>query len=392
MIAIVVLICLIGGSTGYVLLGKGSGSDNDEFEYEEGYPKTVEDFFGNQVTFNESPKRIVASGMEYLVYLGPEVTNRVIWSSSKGISSTNADPMFEVFDELTGILTVGGLTSMAEEVISKKPDLVLVSDARTSEKDRIEFKETLNEVGINVFFYTAQGRLFSDARGSIEINLTPIAKIFNMEDRVTELLDFIDLKTEELMERMAEVDKTVTRNVYVAGGVCISERKFLTTSADAHFPLAYFDDYLHNVMKDIDSSVLYKDISFEDLYEFEDTVDKIDYVLIDQGCWTDFRNEWNADSSRFKAIEAFKNDQVYYVIDWMPRSTNPLISAYCIGALLFPEQFADFEIKGLIEEIYNLFYGFEGAGAEAYEVLVNKTNLAFGQDVEIFGKVDFTKL
>lgn len=153
MIAIVVLICLVGGSAGYVLLGKGTSSDDDDATYEEGYPKTVEDFYGNMVTFNESPKRIVAMGMEFLVYLGPDITDRVIWTS-KSTANTGADPLYDLFD-LEDVATVSGsMISNVENIIKKRPDLVLMGDSQTSEKDRNEFRDILNEAGINVFFYT----------------------------------------------------------------------------------------------------------------------------------------------------------------------------------------------------------------------------------------------
>ncbi|MGI6471525.1 MAG: ABC transporter substrate-binding protein [Candidatus Methanomethylophilaceae archaeon] len=391
-IAIVVLICLVGGSAGYVLLGKGTGSDDDDATYEEGYPRTVEDFYGNKVTFYESPKRIVTMGMEFLAYLGPEITERVIWTSGSK-SSTDADPLLDLFD-LDDVATVSGsMISNVENIIAKKPDLVLMGDARTSENDRIEFKNTLNAVGINVFFFTNQSNLFSNSKECIELNLIPMSKIFNMEERANTLLNFVNTKTDELAERLSGVDNSVLKNVYVGGGAGKQMPNFLGSSANTYFPIMYLDGYVNNIMKDIAPDVEHtKFDDFERLYQYESEVANIDYIFVSQSCWTDFRTMWNSDSTRFEALEAFKTGDVYFVMNWFPRSTNPLISAYSIAAQMFPEQFSDFDIRDLIEETFELFYGFEGAGAEAYNVLVGKTKYTTGQDIEIFGKIDLTKL
>ncbi len=214
-----------------------------------------------------------------------------------------------------------------------------------------------------------------------------------MEERANLLLDFVNTVTGELEERLSNVDNSVLKNAYVAGGAGKQRPNFLGSSANTYFPIMYLDGYVNNIMKDLAPNVEHlKFDDFEKFYQYETEGNPIDYVFISQSCWTDFQTKWNEDSERFEVMEAFRNEEVYLMMDWMPRSTNPLVSAYAMAMVMFPEEFGDFDIKNLIVETYELFYGFEGAGELAYEVIVEKIHNATGQDIEIFGKVDLTKL
>lgn len=393
-IVVLIAVLLVGGSAGILLHNnKSDNAANGDTEYEEGYPRTVEDFLGNKVTFDESPKRIVTGSLDYLSLLGPEVTDRVIWSSSKPISTTDANPMFEVLEDLAKLHTSGNLNTKTEEVIAAKPDLVLMSDAKMTEKELGEFKDILNEVGINVFYCSSQTPLFDDAKGCIEFNLLPIAKIFNMEERAQELIDFMGTKTDEFLERLSHVDNSSLSNVFVGGGADKPRTEFLSSSEITYTPILYLEGYMHNIMTDLapgQDRMTFD--SVESLYQYEKEHGTIDYIFISQSAWSEFKTLWNNDKSKFEAFEAFSNGDVYYVMDWYPRATNPLICAYAIATIMFPDEFGDFDIKDLIVETYELFYGFEGAGDAAYNVLVDKTNGVFKQDVGIFGKVDLTKI
>lgn len=227
-VAILIVACLVAGGAGAYLYASSdeNNKENSSNPSEEGYPRTVKDFYGHEMTLQESPKRVVAMGMEFLVYLGQDVIDRVIWTAAPR-GGMNADPLNHVFD-LSDVATAqGAMISMAEEIMSKKPDLVLMGDSKTNEKTRENFRQTLNAAGINVFFYTNQSNLFSNSKQCLEVNLIPIAKIFNKEDRAQELYDFIISLTDGLYERLSKATMDGKKNAYVAGGAGKQRPNFL---------------------------------------------------------------------------------------------------------------------------------------------------------------------
>lgn len=155
----------------------------------------------------------------------------------------------------------------------------------------------------------------------------------------------------------------------------------------------YLEEYVHNIMKDLAPDVEHtKFDTFEKLYEYEEKTGKIDYIFVSQSCWSNFKELWAADKSKFEALSAFKSGNVFFVMDWFPRATNPLICTYLMAAQMFPDQFTDFDSKDFTIKMFEKFYGVEGSGQKAYDHIVDNIKKQTGQDILLFGKIDTAKI
>lgn len=357
---------------------------------QEGYPRTVKDFYGNEIVLDKAPERVVTSGLEYLAYLGKDVVDRVIWSSKSSDSPTDM-AITEIFGTEDICTMEGSMITMVEQIIAKKPDLVLIGDSKTSEEDRAEFREKMNAAGIPVYFYTCQSNLFSNSKECLEVNLLPISEIFAKEDRAHYLIDLIDEGTKNLETMLQKSDIPETKNVYVAGGAGKSRPNFLGSSPATYHPLLYLDDYVHNIMYDITDEE-YLTMEFEKLYQYEEEEGKIDVIFISLGCWDNFKELWHKDPNKFNVLTPFKTGEVYVVTDWFPRAYMCLGGAYLLASNLNPEALEDFDVNNYVRTLMNEFYGDEQAGGIVYNKVVEYLQDKTGQDIQLFGKVNLAKV
>jgi ABC-type Fe3+-hydroxamate transport system substrate-binding protein len=357
---------------------------------QEGYPRTVKDFYGEEIVLEQAPERVVTQGLEYLAYLGKDVVDRVIWSSKMSDSPTDK-AINEIFGMEDKCTMDGTMISMSEQIIAKKPDLVLISDAKTTEKDRAEFRKKMTAAGINVYYYTSQSNLFSNSKECLEVNLLPISEIFAKEDRAHYLISLIEEGTSNLEKMLENVDTTEKKNVYVAGGAGKSRPNFLGSSPATYHPMLYLDDYAHNIMYDITDKE-YLTMDLEKLYQYEKDEGKIDVIFINLACWDDFKQMWQKDPSKLKALTPFKTGEVYLVTDWFPRAYMCLGGAYLLASYLHPEAIGNYDVNGYIRQLMNEFYGNEENGGIAYNAVVEYLQNKSGQDIQLFGKVDLDKV
>ena len=101
-----------------------------------------------------------------------------------------------------------------------------------------------------------------------------------------------------------------------------------------------------------------------------------DILILDAGNLELVRQEYAEDPGFFDELSAVKNGQVY---QWPNNNANyanveiPLVSAYYVGSLLYPEAFADVSFSEKAEEIFAFFLGHEG-----YLTLLDEAGLGYG--------------
>ncbi len=386
LIILIAALLIGGGVTVYVLNNGDGGEEAPDGVISEGYPRTVTDFYGAEIVLSGMPGRVVAAEIEYLAYLGEDVLDRVIWAG-RGQSASPANAgMIEAYG-LDGVCTMTGrMITMAEQVIAKNPDLVLIGDGQTSPADRAGFREVLEAAGIDVYFYTSQSNLFSDSKECLEVNLVPIAEIFAKEERAQHLIDYVETETARLTAMLDAAGASDIPDVYVAGGAGKSRPNFLGSSPATYHPMLYLDDYAHNVMYDITTEE-YLTMEFETLYEYEAGHGAIDTVFISIPCWEDFRDKWRSDSSRFTALGPFKTGEVYAVTDWFPRAYMCLGGAYLLAPVISPGSLGDLDPEAEVRGLMNEFYGSTEAGGIVYDHISRYFRDTTGIDGDLFGKV-----
>ncbi|WP_400149281.1 ABC transporter substrate-binding protein, partial [Candidatus Methanarcanum hacksteinii] len=360
-------------------------------DVEEGYPRTVTDFYGTTITLEKKPSRVVCQGIEFPSYLGKSVIDRLIWCSSPSTIETKA--LVDYYDIGNVCSLKGTMISMTEDIMGKNPDLVLISDSRVNEEQRKTFTQIMNSAGIPVYFYTNQSNLYSNSKECLEVNLLPISEIFGMEDRAKEIIRYVDEKTKEL-ETMLSGQSSTGKNVYIAGGAGKARANFLGSSAATYHPFNYVDKYVHNVMKDILPNTEYTtDVTFETLYQYEAKTAKIDEILISYPAWTDFKNKWGDSTTRaqLNALSAVSSGEVYIITDWFPRAYMGLGCAYYLAEHYYPDLFGSFDTAGFMKDLMKQFYVDDELTNTIYNLMTERMG-ATGQEPSLFVKVDTSKI
>lgn len=395
-IAVLAIVIIVIGSAAVVMTkeGKGnSGGDNGQVDTGEDYPRTVKDFTGTDVVLEKKPERVVAASVEYLVYLGQDVVDRIVWAGHNA-NFPEERGVLEAFGIEDKCTLKGNIITQIDAILEKKPDLVLIHDSGSSgatAADREQFRDTLAKAGIDVYIYTVQSNLYSNSKECLEVNLMPIAEIFAEEDRAQELIDFIDDETKNLEEILAGVDATDQKNVYVAGGAGKARGKFLGGSPTTYHPMLYLDDYAHNIMYDITQEE-YKVMEFEELYQYERDHGDIDVIFINITAYADFLGLYKENPNRFSPISTFGTGEVYVITDWFPRAYMGLGNAYLIGQYLYPDAF-DFDVDEYLMKYMVKFYGSEEAAKIVYDTVIENISDKTGQtDVSLLTKVDLSRI
>ncbi len=390
MIVLIVATLVIGAGAA-VLLSKSGGDDGPVDDgAAEGYPRTVYDSDGTAILLNKAPERVIVAEIEYLAYLGADVLDRVILAR-EGTGTMLSDETIIRWYGLEDVCTIAGKTGemmgMVERFIGKQPDLVLLSNIHSTPEDRAEFRSTLETVGAQVYFYDES---VSTTTECLEAKLMPIAEIFAKEDRVRQLIDYVDGSVARLRAMMEESGPREVVDVYVAGVKGRNQHgvEFLTSTSE-YQPLESLEGYVNNI---IDIGGTSTAMGFENLYQYEAESGEMDFLFLNAACWSDFLNKWRSDTSRFTALGPFKTGEVYLIANHYPLTYMTLASAYNIASCIAPEAFEGFDTDGQIREIIDTFYGSSELGGLVYDDVSGYFREVTGMDADFVSKVDLTAL
>lgn len=164
------------------------------------WPRVIVDALGRKVEFEEPPKRVVStipSITEHLFVLG--LGDRVV-----GVDSYSNWPP-ELLDLVNKgrIAVVGGPWTLdVEKIISLNPDLVLMCRGVRPQETQVAPK--LEKVGIKTFFLICDA-----ARNQYDIytDIRTLGMIFDVEDRAEEVVNSIQQKINEIVSKLAGVDR-----------------------------------------------------------------------------------------------------------------------------------------------------------------------------------------
>ena len=104
-----------------------------------------------------------------------------------------------------------------------------------------------------------------------------------------------------------------------------------------------------------------------------------DLIVLDASNLGLVENEYAEDPAFFESLNAVKNGELYQWPNSTSNYTNveiPLVNAYYIGSVLFPEAFADVDFETKAEEIFRFFLGHDG-----YLSVLNNAGMGYGSVV-----------
>lgn len=104
-----------------------------------------------------------------------------------------------------------------------------------------------------------------------------------------------------------------------------------------------------------------------------------DLIVLDASKLGLVENEYAEDPAFFESLNAVKNGELYQWPNSTSNYTNveiPLVNAYYIGSVMFPEAFADVDFETKAEEIFRFFLGHDG-----YLSVLNNAGMGYGSVV-----------
>ena len=311
--------------------------------------RTITDMVGRMVEIPATVEKIVPLGNtpRMITYLG-------LADKAVGVGGMAADKISPVTayayanKDLWANLPVvgtdaGGATDYyPEQIIAVKPDVILCS--YTAElADEIQTKTGIPTVAV------AMGTLFGDDYNEA---LRLLADVCGVKDKAEQVISYIDDCLNDLKTRTAAVPDADKPTVLGAAA----------TFKGAHGIEGVYSKYaVFNAIAANDVAKGISETSGGILVDKEQVLGwNPQYLFLDSGGVNLVKQDYAATPDFYKQLKAVNDGNVYQY----PSSTSyysnveiPIVNAYYVGSLLYPDQFKDIVFKDKANEIFKFFLG-----------------------------------
>lgn len=315
---------------------------------------SVTDMAGRTVSFAEPPRRVVClapGALRLIVYLQAQD----LLVGVEGIEKTGASgrPYRMAHPELATLPLIGpgGPTSInakpdLEPILAVKPDVVFVTYMDTTLADEVS---RLAGVPVVVLSY---GR-FASFDEEILNSLRVAGKVLGREERAVELERFVGELREDLRRRTADVPESKRPRAYV-GGIGY-KGAYGIQSTEVHYIPFVWNRVTHaaaGIRSRLGGHIF---LDREQLLALDPEV-----VFIDGGGLQLVEEDAQKHADFYRRLKAFQTGRVYLLFPFNAYATNvesALVDAVAVGKVLYPEQFADVDVRQAADRIYSTFVG-----------------------------------
>ncbi len=317
-------------------------------------PFSVIDMAGRTVHFTQTPRRIVclAPGtLRFIVYL--QAQDLVVGVESIEKTSASGRPYRMAHPQLAQLPLIGpgGPTSInakpdIEPLLAVKPDVVFVTYMDKALADEVS---RMAGVPVVVLSY---GR-FASFDEEILNSLRVAGKVLGREERAQELAHFVEELREDLRRRTERVPESKRPRAYVGGIGYKGAYGILST--ELHYVPFLWNHVIHAAesMQSRLGGHLFLDR--EQLLALNPEV-----VFIDGGGLRLVEEDFRKHGAFYGQLKAFQSRRVHLLFPFNAYATNvesALVDAVAVGKVLYPEQFADVDLREAADRIYATFVG-----------------------------------
>ncbi|MBR5742095.1 MAG: ABC transporter substrate-binding protein, partial [Firmicutes bacterium] len=244
---------------------------------------------------------------------------------------------------------VGGPNAQAaeaEKILSCDPDIVI------SEYEDVDKENALQEqLGVPVItMKTGPDGVFSDAFfGSMEL----LGKVFGEETKAANLVEYVKAETAEIQKRTSGIAEADQPAVYICGLGNWGTTNHLMT-AQNYKPFAIAN--IKNVVTDLEKNGI-QPIEAEKFVAVGKTVD---IVFVDAAAVKNIKPLYKEDKTLLDPLKAWKEGEAYLEMAYNAYYTNyeiALANTWFIAKTVYPDKFADIDIKAKLDEITEKFLG-----------------------------------
>lgn len=333
--------------------------------------RVVTDVWNRDVEIPEKAERIAALGSmgpRMAAYL--DAVDMLVGAEDSDIKTESVrydySPVYH--DEMKDLPSVGRgggsgeNNAYAEELIILQPDVILAGF------DREACEELERQTGIPVVSirYRTQGFIDDGFYRSLRI----FADVIGKEERCEEILSFIDSCKEDLSRRTSGIPEGEKLRAYTGAVTFNGRHGFAFTyvnfpAFDAIGAVNVADGMIGSQTGQAAENARRTGTAYIGNDGFEVDPEMIlewnpDVIFLDPGNMDLVNSEYMANPSYFQSLRAIRNGDVYTMPSTNsagPNITYLLINAYYAGIVLFPEQFADVDLRAKTGEIMTVMLG-----------------------------------
>lgn len=352
---------------------KSPGGGTEPEAGQQGRPgtRTVTDVWNRQVEIPYEVKSIICLGSmapRFAAYLG--VTDMMIAAEDADIEAMSVrrdySPVYH--DVLKGLPSAGPgggsgeNNGYAERIIELQPDVILAG----FNEDGAE--ELQRQTGIPVVSvrYRTQGFIDDGFHRAMRV----FAETAGAQERCEEVLAYVDSCREDLTGRTKDIADREKPRAYTGAVTFNGRHGFAFTYVN--FPaftavnaVNVADEFLENRTKEAADTAARTGTAYIGSDGFEADLEQIirwdpDIIFLDPGNMDLVNDEYNRNPGFFESLRAVGEGQVYTMPSSNsagPNITYLLINAYYAGTVLYPERFADIDLRKKAGEIMEKMLG-----------------------------------
>lgn len=333
--------------------GNGSSASQDtEDAGNAAGTRIITDGYGREVEIPSEVETIIPNGNapRFIAYLG--LADRVVAVPKCEYSEENSSAIYRPYAyvnrELWNTLPDVGNDSSgagewyAEQIVAVHPDLIITTYT-ADVADDIQAQTGIPVVAI------PSPALFSEEYNEA---LRIVADACGVAERAETLITYLEESLADLENRTKDIPDDQKPTVLAAGA----------TFSGAHSIDGVYANYpVFEVLSANDVAVGVSEkvggllIDREKILEWDP-----DMIFFDANSIAVIQEDYANDPTFFNSLTAVKNGELYQWPNSTWHSSNvevPLASAYYVGAMLYPDQFADVDVDAKIAEIFDMFIG-----------------------------------
>lgn len=311
--------------------------------------KTVVDAYGRSVEVPKDAKTAatVGSGARFVMYAGAQ-DKLIAVTEMETTPAMNRPYAIAYKDLFVNLPSTSNGNHLLETNVNEEQLMDLNPDVIISSRSAEECDALQKDTGIPVIGITYQNQLFTD---NVYNSITCVGEALGTEDHANEVVAKLKEWDADLKVRTADIADADKPSVYV-GAVNYKGAKSFTGTYANYAPLVELN--AKNVADETGQKAAV-DVDLEQIGNWDP-----DYMFLNAGNMDLMKADYANNQAFFDGLKAFQQGNLYTQPFFNFNGTNidtGICDTYFIGATIYPDKFADVDLKAKYSEIYTTLLG-----------------------------------
>lgn len=311
--------------------------------------KTVVDAYGRSVEVPKDAKTAatVGSGARFVVYAGAQ-DKLIAVTEMETTPAMNRPYAIAYKDLFANLPSTSNGNHLLETNVNEEQLMDLNPDVIISSRSAEECDALQKDTGIPVIGITYQNQLFTD---NVYNSIICVGEALGTEDHASEVVAKLKEWDADLKARTADIADADKPSVYV-GAVNYKGAKSFTGTYANYAPLVELN--AKNVADETGQKAAV-DVDLEQIGNWDP-----DYMFLNAGNMDLMKADYANKRAFFDGLKAFQQGNLYTQPFFNFNGTNidtGICDTYFIGATIYPDKFADVDLKAKYSEIYTTLLG-----------------------------------